>query len=98
MKLRELLRDFDWGWYDSNAPENLKYNTQTVRVYDNGTSRYESYFEIGRCTAFNRTEGKLEDFMREDVLNAEVARFGIDDYLQLLYVYIDLKSQDEEVN
>lgn len=95
MKLHELLKDFDWGWYDEDAPTAHAQNTTTVRVYFGPIAKTDSYCEIGRCTAYNRKECTLKDFLREDVLNMDVGRYYVDDYLHILCVH--LKGKDDKL-
>jgi len=96
MKLRELLKDYDWCWYDKNAPNQHKCNTRTVRVYLGSSETISPYFEIGRCEVFNRKDCRLEDFLRDDILNFEVSRYYVDDYLNILCVHLYKEMEDEE--
>lgn len=89
MKLKELLENFEWSWYDKDAPKKYELNTKVVRVYDGREDKCPlPYFEIGRSTGYNETEYPLEDFLRIEILDAEVSRYTVDDYLDILCIYI----------
>lgn len=89
MKLKDILDNYDFYYYDKNMPGDLSQSCRTVRVYLSALE--QQFFEIGFGSLYWSTSDapKPEEILPQKLLDRGVRQFYADLYMGILMIVLE---------